>query len=168
VIFSPMAHTYAFAIGGAIVLAMTLTPVLVSKIMRTDLEETESRIMHVLHRLYNPLFDAALKRPKWSLLISLIPIVLCVVLFPFLGREFMPKLEEGISGFGRRCRCRSRSSNRRSTRLVYPYHRERRGAKQMSILLGRYLTNCPEGLVVSYLNLNLLSDNYISPSHCRV
>jgi cobalt-zinc-cadmium resistance protein CzcA len=95
VIFSPMAHTYAFAIGGAIVLAMTLTPVLVSKIMRSDLEEKESRIMHVLHRLYNPLFDAALKRPKWSLLISMIPIVLCVVLFPFLGREFMPKLEEG-------------------------------------------------------------------------
>ena len=28
VIFSPMAHTYAFAIGGAILLALTLTPVL--------------------------------------------------------------------------------------------------------------------------------------------
>ena len=28
VIFSPMAHTYAFAIGGAIILALTLTPVL--------------------------------------------------------------------------------------------------------------------------------------------
>jgi cobalt-zinc-cadmium resistance protein CzcA len=26
VIFAPMAHTYAFAIGGAIVLALTLTP----------------------------------------------------------------------------------------------------------------------------------------------
>src|SRR5262249_38490592 len=28
VIFSPMAHTYAFAIGGAILMALTLTPVL--------------------------------------------------------------------------------------------------------------------------------------------
>ena len=31
VIFSPMAHTYAFAIGGAILLALTLTPVLASR-----------------------------------------------------------------------------------------------------------------------------------------
>ena len=31
VIFSPMAHTYAFAIGGAILLALTLTPVLAER-----------------------------------------------------------------------------------------------------------------------------------------
>src|SRR5207302_5917253 len=30
VIFSPMAYTYAFAIGGAILISLTLTPVLVS------------------------------------------------------------------------------------------------------------------------------------------
>ena len=33
VIFSPMAHTYAFAIGGAILLAMTLTPILASTVI---------------------------------------------------------------------------------------------------------------------------------------
>src|SRR6185312_11626704 len=34
VIFSPMAHTYAFAIGGAIVLALTLTPVLAERALK--------------------------------------------------------------------------------------------------------------------------------------
>jgi cobalt-zinc-cadmium resistance protein CzcA len=95
VIFSPMAHTYAFAIGGAILLALTLTPVLASKVMPPDTEEKESRIMHVLHRVYEPMFDAALKRPRAATLLALVPIVLCVVLFPLLGGEFMPKLEEG-------------------------------------------------------------------------
>jgi hypothetical protein len=38
----------------------------------------------------------------------------------------------------------------------YPYHREMHGGQQISVLLGRYLTNCPEGFVVSYLNLNPL------------
>jgi len=95
VIFSPMAHTYAFAIGGAILLALTLTPVLASRLMPPNTEEKENKLMHFLHRLYNPFFDAALKKPKRSLLVRLIPILLCVVLFPFLGREFMPKLEEG-------------------------------------------------------------------------
>ncbi len=95
VIFAPMAHTYAFAIGGAILLALTLTPVLSSKLMRLGTEEKEGAIMRVLHRIYNPFFDAALKYPKRAMAIGLLPIVLCVVLFPLLGREFMPQLEEG-------------------------------------------------------------------------
>jgi heavy metal efflux system protein len=95
VIFSPMARTYAFAISGGIILALTLTPVLAWKLMREDSEEKESRIMHVLHRLYDPLFDAALRRPKQAVFLRLIPIFGVVLLFPLLGREFMPKLEEG-------------------------------------------------------------------------
>jgi cobalt-zinc-cadmium resistance protein CzcA len=95
VIFAPMARTYAYAIGGAILLALTLTPVLASRFIKVDDEEHESRIMHVLHRLYQPFFDAALRSPRAATLLCLVPIGLCVVLFPLLGREFMPKLEEG-------------------------------------------------------------------------
>jgi cobalt-zinc-cadmium resistance protein CzcA len=95
VIFSPMAHTYAFAIGGAILLALTLTPALASKEISPDTEERENKLMQFLHRVYAPLFDGALKRPKVALLLAAIPILLCVALFPFLGGEFMPKLEEG-------------------------------------------------------------------------
>jgi cobalt-zinc-cadmium resistance protein CzcA len=95
VIFSPMAHTYAFAIGGAILMALTLTPVLANRFVAAQQEEKEGIIMSVLQRAYAPLFDAALKRPKAALAFALVPIVLCVVLFPLLGGEFMPKLEEG-------------------------------------------------------------------------
>jgi cobalt-zinc-cadmium resistance protein CzcA len=95
VIFAPMARTYAFAIGGAIFCALTLTPVLASKVLPANTEEKESIIMRVLHKAYNPFFDAALRSPKLSLLVRLVPILLGIALFPLLGREFMPKLEEG-------------------------------------------------------------------------
>jgi cobalt-zinc-cadmium resistance protein CzcA len=95
VIFSPMARTYAFAIGGAIVMALTLTPAVTTWVLPAETEEKESRLMHFLHRLYDPFFDWSLRRPVPALLLSLIPICLCAVLFPLLGGEFMPKLEEG-------------------------------------------------------------------------
>ncbi len=95
VIFSPMAQTYAFAIGGAIILALTVTPVLTSKLVSPQTEDKESFAMRALHRLYQPAFDFALRKPKIAFVGMLVPILLCVALFPLLGREFMPKLEEG-------------------------------------------------------------------------
>jgi cobalt-zinc-cadmium resistance protein CzcA len=95
VIFAPMARTYAFAIGGAICLALTLTPLLASKLIPVRTRERESAIMRGLHKAYSPLFDSALRHPTLALLVGLVPIVLGIALFPVLGREFMPHLEEG-------------------------------------------------------------------------
>jgi heavy metal efflux system protein len=94
-IFGPMARTYATAISGGILFALTLTPVLASKFLPAQHEEKENFLMHFLHKVYNPFFDAALRRPKAALAIGMIPIFACVALFPLLGRDFMPKLEEG-------------------------------------------------------------------------
>src|SRR5262249_7218811 len=64
VFFSPMAQTYAFAIGGAILLALTLTPVLTSKLIPAEMEDKESFLMRGLHRIYGWAFDLALRSPK--------------------------------------------------------------------------------------------------------
>lgn len=97
IIFAPMAHTYAFAIGGAIVMALTLTPVLAARLMRADAghESEDAGPMRVLQRLYRPLFDFALRRPKAAAATALSPLVVALALLPFLGGEFMPHLEEG-------------------------------------------------------------------------
>ncbi len=95
VIFSPMALTYAFAIGGAIILALTLTPVLASYVLRPGREEKETFVMHALERCYQPLFRTVLKHPKAAVALSLLPVGLCGISLRFLGGEFMPKLEEG-------------------------------------------------------------------------
>ncbi|GAC1428131.1 MAG: CusA/CzcA family heavy metal efflux RND transporter [Thermoanaerobaculia bacterium] len=94
VIFSPMARTYAFAIGGAILLSFTLTPVLAGIFIKR-VSEKENAIMRFLNRFYRPAADRAMRYPRTSLAMSIVAVLLCVVLFPLLGREFMPTLEEG-------------------------------------------------------------------------
>jgi len=97
VIMAPMAHTYAFAIGGAILLALTFTPMLASRAlpMRNEEHEKESPAMRFLSRLYTPLFAFSLRRPRTTIAIGVVPVILALAASAFLGREFMPKLEEG-------------------------------------------------------------------------
>ena len=97
VIMSPMAQTYAFAIGGSILLSLTLTPVLASRLLPlgNDEHEKESLPMRFVSRIYAPLFSFSLRRPKIALLTGLGPVAVALVASVFLGREFMPKLEEG-------------------------------------------------------------------------
>ena len=95
VIFSPMARTYAFAIGTAILLALTLLPVLAWKLIPATSEEKDPLVMRAMHRIYTPVADAFLKFPKLAIPLRIVVIAICAVLFPLLGGEFMPKLEEG-------------------------------------------------------------------------
>jgi cobalt-zinc-cadmium resistance protein CzcA len=99
VIMAPMAHTYAFAIGGAIVLALTLTPALSSRLLpisaSQEEEEKESWFMRFVHGLYARIFSFALQRPRSAVLLGVGPVVLALAAASLLGREFMPKLEEG-------------------------------------------------------------------------
>ena len=99
VIMAPMAHTYAFAIGGAIVLALTLTPALSSRLLPMAAaeveEEKDSRFMRAAHAVYARLFSFALQQPRLAILLGVAPVVLALAAAGLLGREFMPKLEEG-------------------------------------------------------------------------
>jgi len=95
VIFSPMASTYAFAIGGAIILALTLTPVLASVGIPAQMEEKDPPMVRAMHAVYMPLFAAVLRRPKTAVAVGLLPVVLGALSFGSLGGEFMPHLEEG-------------------------------------------------------------------------
>jgi cobalt-zinc-cadmium resistance protein CzcA len=95
VIFSPMARTYAFAIGTAILLSLTLLPVLAWKLIPAGTEEKDPIAMRALHRVYTPIADAFLRHPRFAIPLRLVVIAACACLFPLLGGEFMPKLEEG-------------------------------------------------------------------------
>jgi len=60
-----------------------------------DEEEKNTRFMRLVHRLYAPLFSFALQRPRWAVLLGAAPVVVALAAAGILGREFMPKLEEG-------------------------------------------------------------------------
>jgi cobalt-zinc-cadmium resistance protein CzcA len=77
VIMSPMAQTYAFAIGGSILLSLTLTPMLASRVLPIGSadHEKESLPMRFVGRLYAPLFSFSLRRPKLAVLLGMGPVV---------------------------------------------------------------------------------------------
>ncbi len=94
-IFSPMSHTYAYALGTAILLAVTLSPVLASLLLSKDMGELPNPIWRLLQRIYHGVFVRVLEWPRLTLIVVLAIIVAVLSLFPRLGGEFLPKLEEG-------------------------------------------------------------------------
>ncbi len=95
VIFSPMSHTYAFALTTAILLAVMLTPVLSSFLLRTRMKETHNIVWEAFHRFYHSLFIRILRWPYLTLTAIVLVMAAGLSLFPRLGGEFLPKLEEG-------------------------------------------------------------------------
>ncbi|HYB91708.1 MAG TPA: CusA/CzcA family heavy metal efflux RND transporter [Candidatus Binataceae bacterium] len=95
VIFSPMSHTYAFALTTAILLAVTLTPVLSSYLLRKGMKETHNVVWEGFHRFYHNLFVRILRWPYLTLAIIILIMAGGLAQFPRLGGEFLPKLEEG-------------------------------------------------------------------------
>src|SRR3984885_9901107 len=59
-IFSPMARTYAYALAGGLLAPFTVTPALSAIILPAHVEETETLIMRLLHRIYMPVLARSL------------------------------------------------------------------------------------------------------------
>jgi len=95
VIFSPMSHTYAFALTTAILLAVMLTPVLSSFLLRKGIKENHNIVWEEFHRFYHNLFIRILRRPYLTLAVIVLVMAGGLSLFPRLGGEFLPNLEEG-------------------------------------------------------------------------
>jgi cobalt-zinc-cadmium resistance protein CzcA len=94
-LFSPMADTYAFALAGALLLAVTLTPVLCSLFFKNMQPAPDNFMVRFLRNRYLWQLDLCLKYRKTTLFLMGSLIVGTVCLLPFMGREFMPQLEEG-------------------------------------------------------------------------
>jgi cobalt-zinc-cadmium resistance protein CzcA len=94
-LFGPMANTYAFAIVGALGLALTLAPVLCSFLFRNKVEETETIVDRIMKRRYLRTLDRVLHHRYLTVGLMLGLMGLTAVLIPTLGGEFMPQLEEG-------------------------------------------------------------------------
>jgi cobalt-zinc-cadmium resistance protein CzcA len=94
-LFGPMALTYSFSILGALLVAVTLAPVLCSFLLRGEVSEKETIVDRTMKWLYGHSLEAALRWRFVTVTLSLILIVATAVLVPRLGSEFMPQLEEG-------------------------------------------------------------------------
>lgn len=93
-LFKPMALNISFAMAGALVLTLTLTPVLAAIILRPTVIQ-DTFLMRWIKRGYLPFLRWALASKKQVVVGAGILLVASFSLFPLLGKEFMPQLQEG-------------------------------------------------------------------------
>ncbi len=94
-LFHPMAETMSFALVGALILTLTLVPVLASYWFRSGVKEHTNRAYEWMKRKYAGQLDWALDRPRLTMLIACLIFGATLLLVPFIGGEFMPHLDEG-------------------------------------------------------------------------
>ena len=95
-IFGPMARTYGYALAGALFATFTVTPVIATMLLPKHVKETETIVVRLLHRIYNPALRFALTHRALMVAINIVFFAGTVWLIaPRLGSEFLPHLEEG-------------------------------------------------------------------------
>ncbi len=94
-LFHPMAETMSFALIGALILTLTLVPVLCSYWFKKGVREPTNRVYDWMKRVYATQLDWSLARPKLTMLIAVLIFGATLLLVPYIGGEFMPHLDEG-------------------------------------------------------------------------
>jgi heavy metal efflux system protein len=94
-LFHPMADTMSFALIGALVLTLTLVPVLASFWFKSDTREKVNRPFEWVKKHYAWMLDWSLEHSGMTMLIATLIFGLSLLLVPFIGGEFMPHLDEG-------------------------------------------------------------------------
>lgn len=94
-LFHPMADTMSFALIGALILTLTLVPVLASYWFKRGAREHRNRAYEWLKHEYGGELRWCLDHPKVSLLAAVLIFCGTLLLVPTIGGEFMPHLDEG-------------------------------------------------------------------------
>ncbi|MBN8713168.1 MAG: efflux RND transporter permease subunit [Xanthomonadales bacterium] len=94
-LFKPMADTMIFALIGSLLVTLTLLPVLCALLMRNGVRERRNAMMEKVQAWYTRWLTRCLAW-RWRVTgISAALLVLCLLLVPSIGAEFMPHLDEG-------------------------------------------------------------------------
>ena len=94
-LFEPMAVTIALAVVGALLLTLTVIPVLASLLFRRPPAERESPLLRWPRRLYEAVLAWCLVHPVWPVAAAGGLLALALLSFVALGKEFLPELDEG-------------------------------------------------------------------------
>ena len=94
-IFAPMAYSVVSALVGALILSLTLVPLLCSVLLKKNLPEEDNRLVRAAKRVYAPALAWSLDNPRKVLAAALIALAGSLALVPRLGTEFLPELNEG-------------------------------------------------------------------------
>ena len=92
--FRPMAMTVIFALAGSLLIAVLLMPVLASFFLKGE-DEKETWLMRRMRVRYDPALNWAMRNRRVVAITGVVAFSVSIAIFPFLGAEFIPRLDEG-------------------------------------------------------------------------
>ncbi len=93
--FVPMALTVIFALLGSLILSLTYVPAMLTLILRGKVSEKESFLISFAKRIYKPSLAFVMRFRSQVLAGAVALVLISGAVFPFLGGEFIPRLDEG-------------------------------------------------------------------------
>lgn len=95
-LFIPLAFTKTCVMLSAALLSITVAPALRDYLIRGRIRsEDQHPVSRLIRRIYAPFVHVALANPKTTVLIGVFAVLSAIPLYPRLGSEFMPPLDEG-------------------------------------------------------------------------
>ncbi len=93
--FRPMALTVIFALAASVILAITFVPAAATTLFRHGVSEKETWLIRQALRIYLPVLRRTMRRPRLTALSAVLVFASSLMVIPFLGAEFIPRLDEG-------------------------------------------------------------------------
>ncbi|MBM2660466.1 efflux RND transporter permease subunit [Helicobacter pylori] len=92
--FRPLVQSIVYALLGTLVLSITIIPVVSSLVLKAT-PHSETFLTRFLNKIYAPLLEFFVRNPKKVILGAFVFLIASLSLFPFVGKNFMPALDEG-------------------------------------------------------------------------
>lgn len=92
--FTPLASTISLSLFSSIVIALLIAPVLSFLLLKAGKEE-EVWLIRAVKKVYLPALHAVLRHRVKTVLVAVVLLAGSLALFPFLGTEFIPSMDEG-------------------------------------------------------------------------
>src|SRR5579864_7267067 len=93
-LFRPMANTMAFALIGALILTLTVVPVLAASVLKGT-KDRRNPVFEWVLRVYGKQLGWCLRHPAITLAVAILIFGASLLLVPLIGVEFLPHLDEG-------------------------------------------------------------------------
>jgi len=93
--FKPMALTVVFALLGSLILSLTYVPAAMTFLLGGLVSEKESFLIRIAKRSYRPALSFMTTYRLPAIAVATVLVIVSAILFPFLGSEFIPRLDEG-------------------------------------------------------------------------
>lgn len=98
-LFVPLGTAYIISLIASLFVSLTVTPVLCSILLSKDklIEHEDGRLVRTLKRWDRKMLERLLDRPKTVIVASLALLVAALALIPLMGKDFLPKFNEGTA-----------------------------------------------------------------------